>query len=51
MEEIGSRNFPQTAASGAVFQPRFLNLRIVSIYNPQEADELWEDPQTETQHF
>lgn len=51
MEAIRSRNFPQTACSGAIFQPRFLNLRNVSIYKPQEPEELWEDPLTATQHF
>lgn len=51
MEAIRSRNFPQTACSGAIFQPRFLNLRTVSIFKPREPDELWEDPLTETQHF
>jgi len=32
MEAIMSRYFPQTARSGTIFQPRFLNLRNVSIY-------------------
>lgn len=36
---------------GANFQPRFLTLRNVGIYKPQEPDELWEDALTETQNF
>lgn len=51
LEATRSRNFPQTARSGAIFQPRFLNLRNVGISKPQEPDEPWEDPLTETQDF
>lgn len=51
MEAIRGRNFPQTPCFGGIFQLRFLTLRNVGFYKPQEPGELWEDPLTETQDF
>lgn len=51
MEATRNSNFPQTAPSGAIFQPGFLTFRNLGIYKPQEPEEPCQDPLTETQDF